>query len=153
MKLCCGEVPYTNYSLRTGYSMYCTVCRKSLTGDYGQGDEAEFVWAHGPEGLPAKCPFCCFPARIVNPMGEAPKVGCTFTNANVCVIAGQLFPIERWYKPTCWNVERFATRWEKRQPNLANVLKALRRAVALDIRGRFMTDPKKEPCRKPRKAT
>lgn len=81
-------------------------------------------------------------------MGENPKVGCALKG---CVLYGQLFPIERWCKPTCWNVERLAIRWEKK-PELWNALKALRRAVALDVRGRFLADPKKEPCRKPRKA-
>ena len=126
--------------------MYCTVCHKSLTGDYAQGDEAEFVWAHGPEDLPAKCPFCNFPARILDPMEDEPKVGCALKG---CVLYGQLFPLNRWCKPTCWNVERLSVRWEKK-PEMAKNVRALRRAVALDVRGRFLTDPKQEPCRKPR---
>jgi|SRR6478609_5460223 len=148
MKTCCGEVPYTNYSLRTGYSMYCTICHKSLTACYAQGDEAEFVWVHGPEDLPARCPFCCMPARIVDPMSETPRFGCQLTSAKACPIGGQLFPVGAWPRVQCWNTERLANRWAKR-PEFRKALRALKVAVELDKRGRFLSDPKQEPCRKP----
>lgn len=120
--------------------MYCTICRKSLTKDFTSACDAEFAMVHGVEKLPAKCPFCSFPARIEDPMSDNPKVGCQMWDS-VCPIGRQLFTLGQWElaKPEVSLLDQLAKRWTNK-PEFAKALRGLQRTLKQYRTGRWRGD-------------